>query len=154
MRTRKITYILLLNLMVAASLLLISPSANADQVISAGRVNFGVVGEAEFDAGYVLVPSVPVFWESEVPWRMTVRSLNPDLGVSENSRYVKSLSDLRWRLSDGQAWLPLRQDTEEVDWSTQTGSGVIYIDIVILLDWLKDAPGEYRTDVVFTIESL
>ena len=39
-------------------------------------------------------------------------------------------------------------------WSTDTGSGVVYIDVLVLLDWLEDAPGDYRVELVFTLEAL
>jgi len=131
-----------------------TPPAHAEMSVSSNRVNAGIVGAEEFEAGYVVIPRIPIFWESDVPWHISVGSLDPDLGISSDSRYVKPLDDLRWRLSDGQSWVPMRQESEEIDWSSEPGSGVVYIDIVILLDWLRDAPGEYQADLVFTIESL
>ena len=81
-------------------------------------------------------------------------SVDPDLGISDDARYIKPLDDLRWKLSEEPVWLPVSRDAEEIDWSAETGSGVIYIDVMVLLDWLTDAPGEYHADIVFTIESI
>jgi hypothetical protein len=140
-------------LIVAGISFLCSP-ARAEQTVSADRINLGIVGAEEFEAGYIVIPGVPVFWESDVPWRLTLSSIDPDLGVSNDARYAKPLDSLQWRLSDEQAWMPLSQDEEEVTWGAERGSGVIYIDVIVLLDWLTDAPGEYRVDLVFTIEPL
>lgn len=126
----------------------------ADPSVVADDLSFGVVGEDEFMDGYVLLPRIPVFWESDTAWRLTVSAVSPDLGISNDAGYIKPLDDLLWKLSDEEVWLPIRQDAEEVVWSTETGSGVVYVDIMVLLDWLADAPGEYRVDLVFTIGAL
>jgi len=131
-----------------------SAPALADQTVSADRINLGIVGEEEFNNGYVVITKLPVYWESDVPWRLTVSSIDPDMGMSNDTRSVKPLDDLRWKPSDEQVWLPVRQDSEEVAWGADAGSGVIYIDVMVLLDWLTDAPGEYRTSLVFTIEPI
>ena len=136
------------------ALLALAPPARADQNVNAMPINAGLVGEQDFDTGYVVISRVPVFWQSDVPWRLTVTSLDPNLGVSRDAKVTKPLSDLQWRMSDAHAWQPMGQDPEELAWNNNTGSGTVYIDIKVLLNWLKDPPGEYHADLIFTIEPL
>ncbi len=137
-----------------AGFLIGSPAAWATQSIAVDDINLGTVGEREFIEGYAFIPSRAIFWESDTPWRVTVSSLDPDLGISDDGTYVKSLGDLLWKLSDEETWLPMTQENEEIEWGTEMGKGVIYVDFAVLLDWLKDVPGRYCTELVFTIESL
>jgi hypothetical protein len=141
-------------LLVTAGFLVGPPSVYAVQNIVVNDMDFGVVGESEFMDGYALLLSQPISWESDVGWRITVYSLDPDLGLSNDGLYTKLLSDLQWKLSSGSLWVPMTQDATEVDWSSDTGTGVVYIDAKVLLDWVNDVPGNYQADLVFTIEPL
>lgn len=141
-------------LLVLISLPSWTSAAHADQFVTANRVNLGIAGEEGFMAGYILVPRLPVFWESDVPWRLTVSSFSPDLGLSNDASYNKPLEDLQWKISEEQVWQPLSQDAEELIWSSETGSGVIYIDVMVQLDWLRDTPGDYHADIILTIEAI
>lgn len=154
MRKSSIKESLLTILIVLVGLSALPTAVHAEQLVSTNQSNLIIVGEEEFMAGYFLIPGLPIFWESDEPWRLTVSSVDPDLGISDDARYIKPLDDLRWKLSEEQVWLPVSRDLEEIDWSTETESGVIYIDVMVLLDWLTDAPGEYHADIVFTIESI
>ena len=136
------------------SLVFGSPVAANGLSITVTDINIGIVGEDEFIAGYVLVGAHPIFWESDIPWRITVCSLDPDLGSSDDGMYIKPLDDLLWKLTDEQNWQPMVQEEEEIDWSTDTGDGLILLDFVVILDWEKDVPGQYGTYLVFTIEGL
>ena len=142
-------------LLALAILLLGSPAAAwAEQSITVSDIDLGIVGETEFVAGHALVRAHAIFWASDTPWRITVSSRDPNLGVSDDGSYIKPLGDLVWKLSDEATWTPMTQDAREVDWSDGTGEGAIHVDFVVLLDWLKDAPGRYGTELVFTIEVL
>jgi hypothetical protein len=133
-------------------LLLFCPAAaGAAQSITVSDIDLGMVGETEFVAGYAAVPAHAIFWASDVPWRITVSSRDPNLGVSDDGSYIKALDDLVWKLSDESAWTPMTQDAREVDWSDGTGEDAIHVDFVVILDWLKDVPGRYGTKLVFTI---
>jgi len=123
-----------------------SVSVSGNQII--------VAGEQEFEAGFVLIPRIPVFWQSDGPWRLMLSAADANLGTSSDASYVKPIADLSWRLSSTQAWMPLTQDMEEVDSSSKNGSGVVYIDLIVHLNWLKDAPGDYNVNLIFTIEPL
>ncbi len=128
--------------------------AYAEQAVTVSDINLGLVGEEDFANGYVFLPRVPVFWDSDVPWRLTIQSLGADLGAGDDGMTDKSLSDLLWKLSDEENWLPVTQDPEEVEWSMESGTGVVYIDLVVLIDWLYDSPGQYQVDLTFRIEIL
>jgi hypothetical protein len=144
----------LVMILAIASLLLASPVAATELSITVNDINFGIVGEDEFLAGYALVPAHAIFLESDIPWRVTVRSLDPDLGMSDDGMYIKPLGNLLWKLTDEQSWQPMAQEPEEVDWSVDTGEGLVLVDFVVILDWEKDVPGEYEARIVFSIESL
>jgi len=135
-------------------LLLFPTAAWAEQTISVNDVTVGPATEDDFIAGGIYIHAQPIFWQSDVPWRITVRSATPNLGVSDNGTYVKLLSDLRWKLSDDVTWTPVTQEENEVEYGTGTGDGVIYLDFVLTLDWLKDIAGNYGAELVFTIEAL
>ncbi len=137
-----------------ATLLIFPPAVRAAQSINVADINLGIIGEDGFNDGYAFIPSHTIFWESDIPWRITIRSYDPDLGTSDSGTYVKPLSDLYWKLSDTETWLPMTQEEEELDWSTETGDGVIYVDFAVLLAWKNDVPGRYGTELIFTIESL
>lgn len=126
----------------------------AVESITVNDIALGVIGETEFDAGYALLQNHPISWESDVGWSITVRSLDADLGMSDEGPYTKSLSDLQWKLSSESVWIPMTQIDTEVYWSNGTGSGIIYIDIKVLLEWVADEPGSYHADLVFTIAPL
>src|SRR3972149_4561436 len=114
---RKISFFIILglNCITAAPLY-------AEQSVFVNEINAGLVGEKEFIDGYVLIPAVPVYWESDVPFRITVSSLEPELGVSDGSSYAKSLHDLQWKITDEETWIPVSQDKEEVAFGAEGGS--------------------------------
>ena len=114
----------------------------------------GTAGENDFFAGQMLVRYHPVYWESDTPWIITVRSLDADLGMSDDGVYTKPLGDLQWKLSDERHWIEMRQDEEEVDSSSVTGSGAVTLDFRALLRWKQDRPGDYRATLRFTITGL
>lgn len=136
------------------ALLIFPTAALAAQSINVADINLGTIGEDEFNDGYAAVPSHAIFWESDIAWRILINSYDPDLGISDDGTYVKPLSDLYWKLSNEEIWLPITQDREELDWGTETGDGVIYVDFAVSLAWKKDVPGRYGTELIFTIESL
>jgi hypothetical protein len=122
--------------------------------ISVNDIVLGIVGENEFEAGCAMLQNHPISWESDGDWSITVRSLDADLGMSDGGLYTKLLSDLQWKLSTESVWIPMTQTDTEVDWGYGIGSGVIYIDIKVLLEWVQDEPGNYQADLVFTIAPL
>ena len=128
-----------------------SPALSAEQSITVADINFGVVGEQEFIAGGAVLPRRPVAWESDVPWIITVESLDPNLGASDDGSYLKPLGDLEWKLSDDKRWKKMRQDPEIVLSGVESGQGTILLDWRVMLFWTKDLPGQYRATLRFTI---
>jgi len=139
-------------IIVSLAILLFVPSAAwAAQSISINDITVGPATADDFVAGGIYVHAQPIFWQSDEPWRITVRSLDPNLGISDDGTYIKPLSDLVWKMSDDVTWTPITQEEQEIDWSSETVEGVIYIDFVLTLDWLMDIPGNYGAELVFTI---
>ena len=138
-------------LLIALAILLFSPAAWADQTISVNDMSLGPATEDDYVAGQIYIHAQPISWQSDVPWRITVRSVNPNLGVSDDGSYIKPLTDLMWKLSDDVTWTPLTQEENEIKYSPDTGQGVVYVDFLLTLDWLKDIPGNYGAELVFTI---
>ncbi len=151
---RIVKHILPAFIFVLWGVLALGPSVYADPSVDVHDLNLGLVGEDDFLAGHILIPGLPVHWQSDVPWRLLVSSVDPDLGPSDDAAYVKPLDDFLWKLSEDENWTPMSQYPEEVYWSTETGSGVIYVDVAVRLDWLSDAPGDYHADLIFTVEPL
>ena len=144
----------LMFLLIALAILLFTPAAWADQSLSVIDMSVGPATSDDFVAGQIYIHAQPIFWQSDVPWGITVRSLNPNLGVSNDGTYIKPLTDLMWKLSDDVTWTPVTQEEHEIDYSPDTGSGVIYVDFVFSLDWLKDVAGNYRAELAFTIGAI
>ncbi|HDS30737.1 MAG TPA: hypothetical protein ENN67_06810 [Firmicutes bacterium] len=126
----------------------------AEASVSSNDMVYGIAGEKEFINGFALLRSHAIFWTSETAWRISVHSLDPHLGISDDGMYTKPLGDMVWKKSDEGDWKPMTQDFAEADWSTESGEGVLYLDFAILLDWEKDTPGQYGARIVFTIEGL
>lgn len=108
-------------------------------------------GELEFNQGYALSSRNYIYWTSSVPWRVTVLSLEPNLGTSDDGQYVKPLSDLHWKLSGIPNWTPIRTDEEVVIESDEKGQGRFQVDYRLLLGWERDRPGTYGTTLRYTI---
>jgi hypothetical protein len=137
--------------LLAGICLIASRPVAAQQSITVNSINLGLISENEFSSGSTGINTFPIFWQSDSPWVISISSLDPDLGLSDNGNYRKPLSDFLWRPSDEQQWLPLTQSPQEIAWGKGGGKGVAYIDIKALLDITRDAPGEYRSVLVFTI---
>jgi hypothetical protein len=150
----RFTEFLFIYLLCMAGMFLFADPLPAEQMVTANSIDFGIASVEDFDAGYLLALRIPVFWESDVPWQLTIGSNDPDLGTSRDGNNFKPLSELSWKISEDSVWTPMEQDSREFAWGDETGSGVIYIDFKLMLGWLNDAPGEYRANLVFTIAPL
>jgi len=130
--------------------LVLSPAAMAQQSISVNDITVGPVDSDDFVTGGMYIQAQPIYWSSGTSWTITVRAMQPNLGVSDDGTYIKPLDDLFWKLSDDESWIPMTQEEEEVDYGME-GEGVIYVDYVLTLDWLEDIAGNYGAELVFTI---
>ena len=109
-------------------------------------------GVADFNAGEKVSANNTIDWTSDVDWIVTVKSLNANLGPSDDLTYIKPLSDLLWKLSAGSSWT----EVTTADVTVQTGpigggSGSFDMDFKFLLAWSLDKPGTYSTTLQFTI---
>ena len=145
---------LLLALCVLCALPALVAPAYAGQGVTTYDLAFGEAGEREFQAGQVLRPREPLWWESDVPWRIMVEALDPYLGTSDDGSYVKPLGDLQFKLSEESQWTELRQQPQELKSSTQTGSGTFTVDWRVLLKLTHDRAGRYEATLRFTITAL
>jgi hypothetical protein len=145
--------IIALTVLIAGLFFYVTP-VFADQSLTVGEFHLGIADENDFLSGRKTFNDVPVYWESDVPWQISMSSLDPNLGISDNGQYAKPLSDFLWKPSDKLQWVPLTQYPQEIGWGGETGNGVFYIDIEIVLDLAKDLPGDYRGDILFSISPL
>jgi hypothetical protein len=144
----------LIGVLLIVIVILINPGrVFADQSLSTGNLDLGVIGEKEFLDGSIYYSNFPIFWESDEPWAITIESSSNEFMVIGKGEYSlqKPISDLLWRLTDGTDWYPLSINSEVVDWDDETGEGVIYMDFLLKLNWLTDGPGTYDADLTFTI---
>lgn len=141
---------------VLALLAILSPpvSATAAQSVVVQDINFGTVDADDFTAGAIALSREPVWWESDTPWRITVESLDPNLGSSFDSGYIKPLGDLQFKFHAFSQWITMQQHPQVLKDCYETGSGTIYADWRIQLDWALDRPGQYGAELLFTISEL
>jgi len=146
--------ILLKSLIAFIAFLILSPPAWAQQSISINDISIGPVSADDFVAGGIYIQAQPIYWESDIPWRITVRAGQSNLSVSDDGTYIKPLSDLYWKLTDDETWNPMTQEDNEIEFGREPGEGVIYIDFVLSLDWMRDIAGDYGAEIVFTIQAV
>lgn len=138
------------------SVLVLPLPAHAAQAVVVQDINFGVVRKQDFNVGYSWLNRMPVWWESDTAWVITVESLDPNLGGSDDGSYTKSLDDLEFKLhkATGNRWITMLEQPQVLDEGTNTGSGTIYVDWRMLLSWTADRPGLYGTTLLFTISEM
>ena len=126
----------------------------SDLNVTTGDLEFGVLDEEDMISGYAIVTDHPIFWKSNAPWTISVSSLNPDLGSSDDGSYIKPLGDLQWRLSGSgnDSWTSLSESPDEIKWENDTGTGIVYVDFRLILEWADDVPGDYSAELQFSIE--
>jgi len=106
----------------------------------------------DFDAGEKVSANNAIDWTSDVDWVVTVKSLNANLGQSDDLTYIKPLSDLLWKLSAGSSWTEVTtSDVTVQSGSVGGGSGSFDVDYKFLLSWSLDKPGTYTTTLQYTI---
>lgn len=136
-----------------ALVLLCAGWAQAATSVSVDDIRIKRPSKQDFRDGESKLERQPVKWESDTPWRITVESLDPNLGTSDYGGYTKLLSDLQWRLSNGRNWYEMRQQPQEVT-TGEAGKGTFQMDWRVLLDITRDRPGRYRAELRFTISAL
>ena len=133
-------------------LALLGGLARADERVSVNDLRFDSPGDAEFDRGELALEHQELQWEYAAPWRLTVESLDTSLGVSDDGRYAKNVSDLQFKPSRNAEWVPMT-NLPQVIAIGESGRGTLLLDWRVLLDWRRDRPGRYRTRLRFTISA-
>ena len=136
-----------------ALVLLWAAGAWAATSVQVDDVRFDTPRKPDFKQGAIELKRHPVFWESDGNWLISVESLDPDLGTSDNGGYVKPLYDLQWRLTKSRTWYEMRQQPQDVT-SGAPGRGSFTMDWRVLLDITRDRPGRYRAELRFTISEM
>ncbi len=126
--------------------------ARAATEIKVDDIRFDTPRKQDFRQGEIELKRRPVEWASDAPWVITVEALDADLGRSDRGGYVKLLSDLQFRLSNGRTWYEMRQQPQEVNRGL-AGQGSFMLDWRVLLDITQDRPGRYRAELRFTISA-
>ncbi len=109
--------------------------------------------DSSFIAGECLSLNNAIAWNASANWEITVRSLNADLGQSNDGFYTKPLSDLQWKLSSQSSWNAMT--TSDVQVTTgAAGSSSFDVDYRFLLSWALDRPGTYGATIQYTITAL
>ena len=143
--------LLVLALLFAFSIIPGNP-AEAAQTISAHSDVSLTATAADYNAGEKVSANNAIDWTSDADWVVTVTSLNANLGQSDDLIYMKSLSDLLWKLSAGSTWAAMTtSDVTVQTGSTGSGSGSFNVDYKFLLSWALDRPGTYTTTLQYTI---
>ena len=144
--------LLWLSAILTTNLFALTAPISAQQTITAhGDVNLTATA-ADFDAGEKISTNNTINWTSGVAWEVTVKSLDANLGQSDDMTYTKPLSDLQWKLSSGSIWASITtSDVTVQTGSPNGGSGSFDVDYKFLLAWASDKPGSYGATLQYTI---
>ena len=108
----------------------------------------------DFDAGEKASTANTIDWTADVDWIVTVKSLDANLGQSDDFVYTKPLSDLLWKLSINPAYTTITTtDTTVTSGAFGGGSGNFDVDYKFLLAWSNDRPGTYGATLQYTISA-
>lgn len=138
---------------VLACLLLLSTfgAAAAETMVSIDDIEFDEPDRHDFNAEYIELLHEPLWWESDGAFIIELTALDANLGTSHDGGYVKPLRDLWFKLHDETEWQQLEQYTQTVYAGDGGGSGTLYLDWRVALDWEADRPGDYEATLVFTV---
>ena len=128
-------------------------SAHADSRVSMDDLRFSTPRRNDFRKGEQNLERQPVKWESDAAWLVIIEAVDAELGISDDGKYYKPLSDLQFRLSQNNTWIELRQQAQEFA-RGERGKGTFTVDWRVLLDITKDRPGRYRAELRLTITEL
>lgn len=154
----RLTYVLSISVGIVALSLALPREALAVVSITAHSDILLTATVADFDAGNKDSLSNTVTYQCDQGflWRIRVRSLDANLGQSNDATYTKPLSDLRWKGGDQPTWIPMTTSYATVlGWRFQfSGTRTVDIDYRFLLSWANDKPGTYQATIQYTISTL
>ena len=132
-------------------ILLINQSSAAETITAHSNVNLTAT-TTDFNAGEKVSANNSIDWWADNDWIVTVKSLDVNLGQSDDLSYTKLLSDLEWQLSVGGSWAAMT--TTDVTVKTGTaGTNSFDVDYKFLLSWSADKPGSYGATIQYTISA-
>jgi len=134
----------------ALIVLLIGMPASAAQSITVHSDIFLTATVGDFNAGEKQELTNLVQWSSDSYWIVTVKSLDPDMGQSDDLSYTKPLSDFKWKLTGTSTWKTMTTADATVKLGSP-GSGSFNVDYKVLLSWESDRKGTYSATIQYTI---
>ena len=133
--------------------LLAVPASAVETITVHSDVNLNAT-TTDLDAGEKTSTNNTINWTADVDWIVTVKSLDANLGQSDDLAYTKPLSDLLWKLSSNPTWTTLTTtDATVTSGGVGGGSGNFDVDYNFLLTWSNDRPGTYDATLQYTIST-
>jgi len=152
----RLTYILSVSIGIATLSLAFPHHALAAVQIIAHSDILLTATVADFDTGYKLSLGNSVLYQcdQDSTWQIGIRSLDANLGPSDDATYTKPLSDLYWKGGSQGSWIPMTTSYVTVlSGSSSPGWWTVDIDYGFLLSWFNDKPGTYQATIQYTITS-
>jgi len=150
------TWLCSLSLLLALTVGIALISAPAQATSITVHADISLTAEvADFDAGHKTTGPhlVSWTWTEGGSWKVTIQSLDADLGTSDDGTYTKPLSDLKWKRSVATTWNTMSMTPATVRTGTASSS-YSNQDYRFLLSWFNDKPGSYGATIQYTITSL
>lgn len=118
--------------------------------VNPAMISFSTPTFVDFDNGSIVYQSTVTVnvsvWFGNRGWDLCMQTLSPDLGT--NSGTTKPVADLEWRTSGG-AWTPASSTPQII--GSGRGDGIVRLDLRMRLSWDADPPGDYGTNLQFTV---
>lgn len=124
--------------------------ANAAQSITVHSDIWLTTTSGDSNAGEKQELTNLIQWSSDTSWIITVKSLNSDMGQSDDLSYTKLLNDLKWKLTGLSSWKTMTTSDATVKLGS-AGSGSFNVDYKVLLSWADDKKGTYSATIQYTI---
>jgi hypothetical protein len=118
--------------------------------VDVNDVYFGTVTQADFQTGWKYKNQHIITWKAPRPWKVTIKSVSPNLGQSNDGSYTKPIADLQFKLSNLSSWTTTTTQDQILSRGAR-GQGTFYTDFRAKLRWAYDRPGDYGCTLQFTI---
>jgi len=122
--------------------------------LSPGSFVFPDITSSNLDKGVIeSLNAATATVSSNVPWQLTIRSEDPDMGKVEDN--VKPLSDFLWKKSGDADYTAISTEGHRVDSSTRYADyQKTILDYKMIVGWTRDKPGTYGLTLRFTLSTL
>ncbi len=129
------------------------PTSAVETITVHSDVNLNAT-TTDLDAGEKVSSNNTINWTADVDWIVTVKSLDANLGQSDDLAYTKPLTDLQWKLSASGTFTTITTtDATVTSGVFGGGSGNFDVDYKLLLSWSSDRPGTYGATLQYTISA-